>query len=498
MFSAARTVVALGLIFQVAGLGKLLIIARYFGAGPVLDAYYLGLVIPTFLAGLAVALLQIGFVPAYIEAKSRNDEQAAARLRNNSLTHAAVLLGIAAAAIYVAEGPIMELLWPHMDPTARGLLRTSFGLLIWSTPITGFIDGLALLLNAEGRFAAAAAAPLANLTVSATFIFLSHEKSLHVLMWSLFAGLAAQVVALIFALGRGGIRLAFRFSVDPGVAGSIMSIGLPVLLASMLVNSVPAFMQVMAARGGPGAVSAFGYASRLQGSVLQAIVMSVSIVLLPHFARLLAEDRREELKENLNRVFAATAVFYFAVLTFVVTGGQMTVNLLLQRGRFTAAEGRLVWELWLALTTGLLATTWGGFFLTRLFQATKRPWVITLSGVVSVSVNVTLSLVLMPRFGVIGIALANSVAYLAVMTLFHSLASRSLGKFVDGATVRFIALTVVANLLAGLSALLLRTLLTAEWQMLVIMGQLGIIACVNLLLMRCPPLRLSPLALFRL
>lgn len=497
MFSAARTVVAFGLIFQLAGLGKLLIIARYFGAGPVLDAYYLGLVIPTLLAGLAAALLQIGFVPAYIEAKTRKDEQSAARIRNESLTYAALLLVVAAAVISVAARPIMALLWPHMAPGADALLRTSFGLLIWTTPITGLIDGFALLLNAERRFIAAAAAPVTNVTVSAFFIVLSPEKSLHVLMWSLFAGLAAQVAVLALALGRGGIRFVPRLSPHPGIARSFLSIGLPVFIASLLANSIPAFIQVMAARSGTGAVSAYGYASRLQRSVVQAIVTSVSTVLLPHFARLLAEGRQEELRENLHRVLAAATIFYFAALTFVVTGGRATVALLLQHGRFTAADGRLVYEVWLALTTGLLGTTWG-IFLARLFQAKRRPWVITLSGVVSLSVNVALSLLLMKWLGIVGIALANSIAYLAVMTLFHVLAARSLGRLIDATTLRFVALAAAVNAMAGFGALFLRRVLAGEDVIFIIMSQAALIAGLNLALARCRPLRLAPATLFRL
>lgn len=497
MFSAARTVVAFGLVFQVAGLGKLLIIAQYFGAGPVLDAYYLGLVIPTFLAGLAAALMQVGFVPTYIEARASKDDQAAERIRSDALIYTTALLGIAAAIIYAAEGPVVALLWPSIDPTIHMFLWTSFALLIWTTPITGFIDGVALLLNAEGRFVAAAAAPLASLLTSTALIILSPEKTLRVLVWSLFAGLAAQVVILVVTLSLARIRLIPRISLHLGIGRSFLSIGLPVLLASMLANSIPAFIQVMAARSGPGAVSAYGYASRLERSVMQAIVLSVSIVLLPHFARLLAEGRRQELRETLNRVFAATTVFYFGVLAFVVIGGQATVDLLLQRGRFTAEEGRLVWEVWLALAAGLVGATWG-IFLARLFQAKKRPWVITASGVVSVAVNVALSLLLLSRFGIVGIALANSVAYLAVTVLFHFLASRSLGNFVNGTTLRFVALTVAVNAVAGFCAVLWGHILTGEREILVIAGQAVIIASANLLLARCPPLNLSPVKLFRL
>lgn len=496
MFSAARTVVAFGLAFQVAGLGKLLVVARYFGAGPALDAYYLGLVIPTFLAGLAAALLQIGFVPAYMEAKARNDSQASERIMNDSLMYTVILLGAIAAIVYVAERPVMGLLWPDLNPTTHAFLWMSFGLLIWSTPITGFIDGVVLLLNAEGRFTAAAAAPIANVIVSTALLILSPEKNLSVLIWSLFSGLAAQVAILVVALGRGGIRFAPRISYHPARIRSLVAIGLPVLLASILANSIPAFLQVMAARNGPGAVSAFGYASRLQRSLMQAIVMSVSLILLPHFARLLAERKQQELRDNLNRVFAATTVFYFAALAFVGTGGQTALDLLLQRGRFTSADGMLVWEVWLALTTGLLGATWG-IFLARLFQAERRPWVIAKLAVVSVVANATLSLLFIGRFGLMGIALANSVAYTVVMTLFHVMASRTVGRIVDRTTLAFVVVALAANVVAGFAAMLWQKALAQQSDILIVVGQMAIILGCNLLVVRRRPLCLSPRAVLR-
>lgn len=497
IFSAARTVVTFGLVFQVAGLGKLLVIARYYGAGPLLDAYYLGSVVPAFLIGLSTALLQTAFIPAYIEATARNDGPAAARIRNGSLTWTALLLVLAATAIWAAESIVLRLLWPGIDPLIQSELRIAFPVLIWTTPINGMIDALALTLNAEGRFTAAAGAPMANIVASVAIIMIWPEKSLNALMISLFAGLIAQGALLAFALRRAGIRPMPRLALGSAFAASAMAIGLPVLISSLLSNAIPSFMQIIAARAGPGAVSALGYANRLQQSFVQAIVMSISVVLLPHFARLLAERRAGELRATLTRVFAATTVFYFATIAFIAVGGETTVDYLLQRGRFTAADGRLVAGIWLALATGLLGTTWG-IFLARLFQAKQLPWVITQLAVLSVAVNVVAAFVLFPRFGVEGIALANSVAYIVVMAAFHVRASRLVGRFLDTATAGFVVFAIGANVVGYVGALLWQALLKGWPTLLIIVGQAAIIAGCNLLVLRRPPLALSARALLRI
>src|SRR5262249_8165489 len=155
------------------------------------------------------------------------------------------------------------------------------------------------------------------------------------------------------------------------------------------------FIQTLSARAGPGAVSAMGYASRLHNALVQAVVLSISTILLPHFARLLIERRDAELRATLERVFAASFLFAAATLVLVAAGGPSLVQLLLQRGHFTAADSELVARVWLALTAGLLGATWG-IFLARLFQALQMLWFIFATGCVSVAANIALAYSLLP------------------------------------------------------------------------------------------------------
>ena len=125
ILSAARTVVVFGVILQVAGFVKLLVIADYFGAGPLLDAYYLGLVIPTFLAGVSAGILQTGFVPAYVGARARGTDATARTLGNATLTWTTLALGGVDLHPLVAPGLNHNNLTkePHIDLLAAELVR---------------------------------------------------------------------------------------------------------------------------------------------------------------------------------------------------------------------------------------------------------------------------------------------------------------------------------------------------------------------------------------
>jgi putative peptidoglycan lipid II flippase len=496
ILSAARTVVIFGLILQVAGFVKLLVIADYFGAGPLLDAYYLGLVVPTFLASLSAGILQTAFVPAYVGARARGSDTVARTLGNATLTWTTLTLATSAGLLTLMRAAALPLLSQDASPETRTALQSAFTPLMWTAPLNGLADGGAMLLNAEGRFAAAASAPLLNVVAGVIVLIAFRNRGVDALVWSLLAGLALQALVVLIAIRGAGFRLRPQLTLPAGPSRLLGSVALPVLISNVLGNLIPAFIQMVSARAGIGAISAMGYASRLHNSLVQAVVMSVSVVLLPHFARLTAQGRNAELRVTLERVFAATLLFSAAAVVLVSAGGPAVIQLMLQRGRFTSADAHLVARVWLALTTGLLGATWG-IFLARLFQAQRLPWVIATLACVSVIVNVTLAFAFLSLWGVVGVALASSVAYTVIMWLFHVRSRRVLGHLLGASARGFIARTMLTNIVAYGAALWWRGIFEDSRPLVVVVGQVVIVVVANFLVARSAPLHLTVRAILR-
>jgi len=495
ILSAARTVVIFGLILQVAGFVKLLVIADYFGAGPLLDAYYLGLVIPTFLASLAAGILQTAFVPAYVGARTGGTDATAYTLANATLTWTTLVLATSAGLLTLLRAVALPMLAQGSSPETRTALQAAFTPLMWMAPLNGLADGGAMLLNAEGRFAAAASAPLVNVIAGVMVLTAFRNSGVDALVWSVLAGLAAQALVVLIAMRGTGFHLRPQFTLPAAPSSLLGSVALPVIISTVLGNLVPAFIQMVSARAGTGAISAMGYASRLHNSLVQVVVMSVSVVLLPHFARLTAQGRNAELRVTLERVFAATLLFSAAAVVLVAAGGPAVIQLMLQRGSFTSADAQLVARVWLALTTGLLGATWG-IFLARLFQAQRLPWVIATLACVSVVVNVALAFAFLSLWGVAGVALASSVAYTVIMWLFHIRSKRAVGHILGASARGFIARTILANLVAYGAALWWGSIFESSGPLAIVVGQFLIVTVANFLVARSAPLHLTMRAIF--
>jgi peptidoglycan biosynthesis protein MviN/MurJ (putative lipid II flippase) len=249
-------------------------------------------------------------------------------------------------------------------------------------------------------------------------------------------------------------------------------------------------------RAGPGAVSAMGYATRLHNSLVQAVVMSVSAVLLPHFARQLASGEEARLRSTLERVFAAALLFALGGFVLVAAGGESIIRVLMERGSFTATDAQAVARVWLALTVGLFGATWG-IFLVRLFQAQRRIWFVFGTGCLSILVNVSLAHFLLPLWGVAGIALANSFAYTLVMLVCHVRADQFLGRILSRRSASFFAAALFANGVAYIGATWWGGLFGQTRPATVVAGQIVLVAFANILVARAAPLRMPLLALVR-
>jgi putative peptidoglycan lipid II flippase len=489
MLAAARTVVAFGILLQFAGFARMLLIADYFGAGALLDAYYLGLIIPTFLTAVSAGTVQTAFVPAYVAAKARSDESTARALANVTLTWVVVGLSAVSLVLIGLHGAVVTLLTRGGDPETYAALQATFVLLVCSGPLNALADAAALLLNGEGRFAAAACAPLANVLASVIVLVAFRAHGIDALAWSLIAGLLVQGLVVLIAVRVAGIRLRPQLTLAGAPARLLRGVALPMLFSVAIGNILPAFIQMFSARAGTGAISAMGYASRLHNSLVQAVVLSVSVVLLPHFARLVAEGKDAELRITLQRLFAATLLFAVAAIALVAAGGVPAIRLLLEHGRFTSANALLVASVWLALTLGLLATTWN-VFLVRLLQAQQRVWTILgLSGAL-VLAGVVLGYLFL-RWGVVGVALANSVAYTLAVWLCHRRVGRILGRLLGPAAWRFALLAIATNLAAYAAAVGWGRLTADLGPVAVLSGQFLLVAAANLVLAAAPPLGIS-------
>ena len=323
------------------------------------------------------------------------------------------------------------------------------------------------VLNAMGRFAAAAGTPvLLNLTSMAVLVALVPyvETAGHAMAWGIFASGVAQFLWLVFSVRRVGMGLRLvrpRLSADvtlmlrrvvPGAVGA------GVYQVNLLINTM------IASQVANGAVSYLNYADRVNQLPLGVVGIAIGTALLPMLSRQLRAGEAAAARESQNcameygMLLTVPAAFAFLVIAHPI------IAVLFEHGAFRAAETDAVAAALMAFALGLPAyvlvkVLTPGFFAR---QDTKTPVKIAL---VTLAVNVALNLALMGPLAHVGMALSTAIAsWLNVALLALSLRRRGyfavdrrlidrLWRIVAAAVVMAGVLMMAARLLAPMLAL---------------------------------------------
>ncbi len=360
------------LLSRIVGLIRQRAFNHYFGQSDAADAFNAAFKIPNFLQNLfGEGVLSASFIPVYSRLLAQDDEQEADRLAGAILA----ILGFATSSIVFVGVLVTPLLIDLIAPGFHGpkrdltitLVRVLFpgaGLLVLSAWCLG-------ILNSHRRFFLSYAAPVIwNFAMIGTMLIFGRRElpALAVwLAWGSVAGSALQLavqIPVVLRLVRG-LRPALDMASEY-VRETIRNFG-PVFVSRGVVQISAYVDQVFASLLGTGAVAALTNAQLLYTLPVSLFGMSVSAAELPAMSSALGEgdEVAEYLRKRLNAGLRRIAFFVVPTAMAFLALGSMITAVLLESGRFRAADSNYVWGILAGSSVGLLASTLG-----RLYSST--------------------------------------------------------------------------------------------------------------------------------
>ncbi|GAC1330646.1 MAG: murein biosynthesis integral membrane protein MurJ [Beijerinckiaceae bacterium] len=413
MLRGLLTVGGWTILSRVTGFFRDILLGAVLGAGLVADAFVVAFRLPNhFRAIFGEGAFNAAYVPAYSRALETEGPWEAKRFSSQIFTLLLIsqLVFLAIALLFTSE--FVRLLAPgfERDPEkfARAVIltRITFPYLLCVTLVT-LQSGT---LNANGRFAAAAFAPIilnVTMIVFVALAFLFPDAGVAASVGVTVSGIL-QVALMMAASRRAGVlehlarprwsddvRRFFR-ALGPAVIGA-GGVQIALFADTIIASLLPT-----------GGLSSIYYADRIYQLPIGVIGIAAGTVLLPEMSRLFAAGDAAGARHAQNRTMALTlalaAPFFVAFLILP----DLVMHAVFVRGRFTPADANAAASVLGAYGLGLLAVVLIRSAVAS-FQArgdTTTPMAIALA---SVAVNVILKIVLFRPFGAAGLALATAV-----------------------------------------------------------------------------------------
>jgi len=418
LLSGVLTVGVWTLLSRALGFVRDVLIASYLGPGALMDAFVAAFRLPNmFRRFFAEGAFNAAFVPMFSKKyEGDEDHQHFASLALSGLS--LVLLALTGLALLFMPA----LVWATAEGFAgdeRFDLTVEFGRVVF--PYILFISLAALfsgVLNALGRFAAAAAAPVLLNVMLVTAMIVAAQTGgavAQALVWTIpFAGVAQLALVWIAARKAGMHIRPVRPRWTPDMA-RLVRIAIPAALAGGVMQ-VNLLVGQQVASNYDKAVSWLYSADRLYQLPLGVVGIAVGIVLLPDLSRRLKLDDHTGAREAYSRAAEISLALTVPCAVALIAVPFPLVSVLFERGAFgaddTAATALAVAIYGLGLPAFVLQKILQPLFFAR--EDTKSPF---RYAVVAMIVNAVLAVGLAFVIGWIAAAIATTVAGWAMVWL---------------------------------------------------------------------------------
>ncbi len=438
------------LVARILGYVRLVVIGNAFGASAELDAFFAAFRLPDLIFQLVAAgALSSALVPIVSGLFASGEQGRAWRVVSTVINLMLIGLAVLCAGLFTLAPVIVPLITPGFAGAQldRTIELTRIMLL---SPIFLALGAVATsVLNAGGRFAASAVAPIVyNLAIIGGALILGPALGVDGLALSVVAGSLGHLLVQLRPLARLGFRYTPAIDGADPVARKALLLMAPRAIGLGVTQITFIVVTSLATLLGAGAVSDFNFAFALLQIPLGIIGIPLGIVLLPSLSRDAAVGREREFAALLTR---GLRLLIYVMIPIAVIGSvarEPVVEFLFGSGRIDAANLHLISVTLVGFLIGLTAHAMIAV-LARGFYAHQDTLTPVLAAIAAVAINCTLAAILVGPYGLPGIAVAIAIAAWAEALALLAILYRRLPNFELRGLGRIGVEAIVASVAAG-------------------------------------------------
>ncbi len=396
-----------------------LLLANYYGASYVTDAYIMSMSIPNNLLGGIVSAVMTAYMPVFSRKVEKNAEEGYA-FTGQTLTFLLSATGTAAVLGIVFARPLVHLLAPGFEGSTAELTvfytRVAFIMVVFSV----FGQILGAFLQYKGVFIITNIfAYIQNALIIAIIVISAKSGVPEILIFGIAGGYLINAVGtMIIAKGQGySFKLNFRFSDS---VKDVVALAIPVFLGSCAGELNSFIDRILASNLPEGSISALNYGN-LFANVVSAFTVGIFITIIyPRLAKAFAREEYDRVSDMAGRGINVIVLLMLPMTLGSMLYSNQIVQVVYERGAFGNTATSLVASAYfyyaVAMTFAAIKS-----LLEKIFFAahdTKTP---VICSAVSVACNIVLNLILVKSMAHGGLALATSISQIVSTILEYIL-----------------------------------------------------------------------------
>lgn len=413
LLNQVLTVGAATSVAKAIGLVRDILLARAYGTDHQLDLFFLALVGPAFVINVFGESIRSALIPIISKITFARLEDVYPFL--SQIKTRLLLLFLFLAILVSLAGSVAIYISP--DPLYSSTLLAPLAILA-----CGIIPGCcshifaALLISKRVLWLPSISQSISAISVICVLYSSSTPPAVTSLALALTSGLVCELIILAL-LSKQIVKLPTNAALQANSPYSTtffheywaMVGGAAVLAAVTLINTV------MASSLAPGNVSALNFGSKVTTASMSILGLAISTAIFPRFSDLVATHSWGQIRMLISKIERLLGGAMLLLTVLLVTFSSQIVTLLFARGSFDTESIALVSSVQSAYALQIPFFVLGIVY-TRLVSASLGNRPLLIGAVIGLAVNVSGNFLLIDKLGSVGLALSNSISYLATFT----------------------------------------------------------------------------------
>ncbi|WP_157225289.1 murein biosynthesis integral membrane protein MurJ [Bacteroides oleiciplenus] len=416
--SAAMGVLIVIIVSKIVGFVESAMLAAYFGTSVEVDMFYLAnTIVNNFVFTIFSCLAVVGLT-MYNTAR-KDDSETGNRFISALLCSMLPFSFIVTAVIFVISPYISSLMASNYTAKEVDLLTFYIRELSLVAIFYVITTIFTCVLNAHKKFVPGALMGcVQNLTLIVFIVFLSDQIGVNAVVIGFLAAYLIQTAVLYICVRRVLKFRRFSYSKDIDIKKLFLLI-LPLLLGEAVGEINALVDQYLATKQGVGYVSGLSYSGTLNDVVSALFMQTMTIVLLSFFSALVIEKRYDEMINELKKIIKYISLMVIPISIVTIFCADHLVSFVFERGKFNSES--------VFVTSQALIGYAIGFVPRIVMVVAKRPFfaientrIPMAIGMIAITINISLTILLSGFWGILGITVATSISHMVSCLLYFN------------------------------------------------------------------------------
>ncbi len=399
------------------------LLAAHFGIGALTDAYTAAFRLPELLFTLLVSgAFAVAFIPVLSTHLSKEEHEEVWQFSGAMLNLLVVATVIIAAVIFVLADPLTHLIAPGFDPVRHHITVNLTRIMLLTPTLFAVSSVWGSIQQAYNRFLFyALAGVFYNVGIIVGIVFFSRSHSIYGVGWGVVLGAALQAAIQLIGLTGLGYKYRPSFHFHRRDVRRVIKLMVPRSIDQGIDQINYTAQTVIGSTLAKGSLTAYYYANNLKNVPLAIFGSAIATAAFPRMASRANETGREKLIEDF--VYNSRLILFL-----VIPAGTMAIILRGYIVRLLFGFGDPTTASTLGWFAGVIVFQSFFFLVCRMYYAlqdTKTPMILS---IFAISLNIVLSIILAHRFGVVGLAMAQSIAAALETVVLSAILKKRLGN----------------------------------------------------------------------